>query len=348
MRVLILGASYGSLLGTKCVMAGHEVTLVCRKQTAALINEQGTNVQIRLKGHDEHRNFLSKDLPGRLDAASPDAVDVTSYDLAVLAMQEPQYANQSLSKLLASVASAKLPCISLMNMPPLPYLKRIPGIDCDSARAAFTDARVWEKFDPDLMTLCSPDPQAVRPPDSLPNRLLVGLPTNFKAAEFGCSRANAKLAELSNHIDDVRVDGCDIPVKLRIHSSLFVPFAKWSMLLTGNYRCVTAGAPISICHAVKNDREQAQAVYEAVAGILLRLGAVPQDLVPFEKYANASLCLLKPSSVARALAGGATAIERADRLVQIIGRQVGIEHPEVDRTVARVDDALERNTAQAA
>lgn len=28
-RVLVLGASYGSLLGTKLLIAGHRVTLVC-------------------------------------------------------------------------------------------------------------------------------------------------------------------------------------------------------------------------------------------------------------------------------------------------------------------------------
>ena len=33
-NVLILGASYGSLLGTKLLMAGHNVTLVCRAKTA--------------------------------------------------------------------------------------------------------------------------------------------------------------------------------------------------------------------------------------------------------------------------------------------------------------------------
>src|SRR3546814_3093326 len=55
------------------------------------------------------------------------------------------------------------------------------------------------------------------------------------------------LRELEAGIDALRLDGpegpCDVPVKLRVHDSLFVPLAKWSMLLTGNYRCITAGAP---------------------------------------------------------------------------------------------------------
>ena len=38
-RILILGASYGSLMATKLMMAGHDCTLVCRQSTAKLINE---------------------------------------------------------------------------------------------------------------------------------------------------------------------------------------------------------------------------------------------------------------------------------------------------------------------
>ena len=67
-KILILGASYGSLLGTKLLMAGYDVTLVCRRKTADLINAHGTDVRIRLHDADQHRHFLSGDLPGRLDA----------------------------------------------------------------------------------------------------------------------------------------------------------------------------------------------------------------------------------------------------------------------------------------
>ena len=38
-NILILGASYGSLLGTKLLMAGHNVSLVCRKNTADLLEK---------------------------------------------------------------------------------------------------------------------------------------------------------------------------------------------------------------------------------------------------------------------------------------------------------------------
>jgi hypothetical protein len=47
-----------------------------------------------------------------------------------------------------------------------------------------------------------------------------------------------------------RLDGHDVPVKLKVFDSLFVPLAKWSMLLTGNYRCITPHEPQSIRDAV--------------------------------------------------------------------------------------------------
>ena len=348
MRVLILGASYGSVFATKCLMAGHDVTLVCRAPTAKLINEHGTHVQIRLEGHDQHRDFCSDDLRGRLDARTPENVNAGSYDLAVLAMQEPQYANHSIATLLSRLAAAEVPCLSLMNMPPLPFLKRIPAIDISKVETAYASPRVWQHFNPDLVSHSSPDPQATRPPGQKANVLLVGLPTNFKAAEFGSTPANTLLSALAESIDEVRVIGQEVPVKLRRHRSIFAPFAKWSMLMAGNYRCVTTDAPISIHDAVYEAPDLAREIYEVTGEIVLRLGGTRDDLVPFEKYAKAALCLNKPSSVARAIADGAPTVERVDRLIQGLGRQVGIAHGEINRIVDLIDHRTARNSARAA
>src|SRR3982750_197019 len=70
-NILILGASYGSLLATKLLMAGHNVTLVCRRNTAELINRDGTEVRIKLRDDPAHRSIFSRDLPGKLGAAMP-------------------------------------------------------------------------------------------------------------------------------------------------------------------------------------------------------------------------------------------------------------------------------------
>ena len=71
-NILILGASYGSLLATKLLMAGHNVTLVCRSKTAELINRDGTEVRIKLRDEAVHRAIFSRDLPGKLDATTPE------------------------------------------------------------------------------------------------------------------------------------------------------------------------------------------------------------------------------------------------------------------------------------
>ena len=342
-KILILGGSYGSLLGTKCLMAGHDVTLVCRTATAKLINEKGTEVRIRFKGEDAHRTIRSNDLPGTLDAKTPEQVDVAGYDLVGLAMQEPQYAHDALRALLGRIAQAGLPCLSIMNMPPPPYLRRLPGLDVDALEGAFDAPRIWDGFAPGTVSLCSPDPQAFRPPGEGANVLHVGLPTNFKAARFESAGHNEMLAALAADIDAVRLDGHDVPVKLRVHDGLFVPLAKWSMLLTGNYRCITEGEPIAIRDAVHGDVEASRAVYGFVDDVVRKLGAGAGDLVPFDKYARAAEGLLKPSSAARAVAGGAEVIERVDRVVQLVGRSLGMSHGAVDATVATVDAQLEKN-----
>ena len=78
------------------------------------------------------------------------------------------------------------------------------------------------------------------------------------------------------------------------------------------------------------------------------MGADPRDLVPFEKYAQAALSLLTPSSAARALADGAPNIERVDKLVQTIAAGKGKRLEAIDQTVALVDGWVAKNRAKAA
>ena len=139
-NILILGASYGSLLATKLLMAGHNVTLVCRSKTAELINREGTEVRIKLRDETTHRAIFSRDVPGKLDAVTPGDVDISRYDLVCLAMQEPQYTNHTVRVLMIKIAEAELPCLSIMNMPPLPYLKRIPALKDMELEEAYTSS----------------------------------------------------------------------------------------------------------------------------------------------------------------------------------------------------------------
>src|SRR3954467_3452311 len=342
-NVLIFGASYGSLLATKLLAAGHNAKLVCVPAEAKLINKEGTRVRLPVKGRAGLVEIDSRKLPGTLSADVPTAVKPAGYDLVVLGMQEPQYRSAGVRELLDAVGKAKLPCMSIMNMPPLPYLARIPDVRTDALKACYTDASVWASCEPKFMTLCSPDPQAFRPPEEKVNVLQVRLPTNFKSARFESDAHTAILRRLEADIEAARFDGLELPVKLKVHESVFVPLAKWAMLIAGNYRCVTKDGIRSIKEAVHGDLEASRTMYEWVVKLCVSLGAEQKDLVPFEKYAAAAQSLGSPSSAARALHAGAPNIERVDRLVQAIAAQKGTSSPVLDETVRLVDAKLESN-----
>jgi hypothetical protein len=135
----------------------------------------------------------------------------------------------------------------------------------------------------------------------------------------------------------------ELPVKLKVHESVFVPLAKWAMLMAGNYRCIQKDGMRSIKEAVHENLQASREVYNWVVRLCLSLGAAEKDLVPFEKYAAAAQGLANPSSAARALFGGAPNIERVDRLVQAIAAQKGMRLPVIDEVVKLVDARLELN-----
>ncbi|MDE0111645.1 MAG: hypothetical protein OXN84_05075 [Albidovulum sp.] len=348
-NVLILGASYGSLLATKLLLCGHSVKLACLPSEAELINSEGTLVRLPVKTIGETVEIYSNGLPGKLSADSPDKIDPTEFDLVALAMQEPQYRTSGARELLKAVGQAKVPCMSIMNMPPLPYLKRVSGLAVSELEHCYADSAVWDDCAPDLMTLASPDPQAFRPPEEKPNILQVGLPTNFKVAAFHNSAHTAILRNLEADIMSIRFTTSkgevELPVKLKVHDSIFVPFAKWPMLISGNYRCIGENEKRPIKEAVHSDLETSKTIYNWVCELCKKLGARRDDMVPFEKYANAALGLLKPSSAARGLFAGAPYIERVDKLVQSIAAQHGLRSNVVDEIVRRVDARSKSNRA---
>jgi len=347
-----MGASYGSLLASKMLFGGHTIHLVCLPAEADLINAEGFRVRLPVKGRKDPVVLDSRKLPGKVTAGPATGINPKDYDLVGLCMMEPQYRAPGVRELLDSVAKSRVPCMSIMNMPPLPYVRRIPGLDHDALKPAYTDPTVWENFDPKCITLNSPDPQAIRPPDEQVNVLMVTLPTNFKVARFDDEKSTAILRQLEKDIDGARFDTpegpIELPVKLKVHDSIFVPLAKWAMLLAGNYRCITKDGMRTAQEAVHSDIETSRSVYEFVNALVVKLGASPSDLVPFEKYAAAAQSLVRPASAARALNNGAQYIERPDLLVQLIARQKGLSHPVIDEIVTLVSSRLDANRKQAA
>jgi hypothetical protein len=351
-NILIMGASYGSLLASKLLFGGHNVRLICLPAEADLINAEGFRVRLPVRGRQAPVELDSRKLPGKVTAGGTANVDPKDFDLVGLAMQEPQYRSAGVRELLDAVGRAKVPCMSIMNMPPLAYLRRIRGLDADALKPAYTDPSVWNNFDPARITLCSPDPQAIRPPDEKINVLQVTLPTNFKVARFPDEKHTAILRRLQDEIDAIRFDTpegpTELPVKLKVYDSIFVPLAKWAMLLAGNYRCVTKDGMRTAQEAVWSDIDTSRSAYNFVVDLCVKLGAKPGDMVPFEKYAAAAQSLTRPASAARALQNGAPYIERADKLVQLIAAQRGLYNSAIDAQVALVDARLEANRKKAA
>ena len=351
-NILLLGASYGSLLASKLLFGGHSIHLVCLPAEADLINAEGFKVKLPIRGRAEPVLLESRKLPGKVTAGGAAGVNPADYDLVGLCMQEPQYRSPGVRELLDAVGKSRVPCMSIMNMPPLPYIKRIPGLDYKALEAAYTDPRVWDSVDPKKITLNSPDPQAIRPPDGKANELLVTLPTNFKCAKFEDDKDTAILRQLEKDVEAARFDAPEgkivLPVKFKVYESIFVPLAKWSMLLAGNYRCITKDGMRTAKEAVHTNIEESRSVYNFVFDLCVTLGADANDLVPFEKYAAAAQSLSRPASAARALFNGAQNIERADKLVQLIAKQKGLSHPVIDANVALVDELLDKNRKKAA
>ena len=115
-------------------------------------------------------------------------------------------------------------------------------------------------------------------------------------------------------------------MKLRVYDSIFVPLAKWAMLLAGNYRCITKDGMRTAQEAVHTDIETSRSVYNFVNDLCVKLGAAQDDMVPFEKYAAAAESLTRPASAARALQNGA-AEYRARRQAGAAHRQAEGHEP---------------------
>src|SRR5579862_6325891 len=108
-KVLIMGASYGSLLASKLLFGGHEVTLICLPAEVEAINSDGIRVKLPIRGRAAPVELHSKKLPGKIAAAGPGGINPANYDLVALAMQEPQYRSPGVRELLDAVARSRKP-----------------------------------------------------------------------------------------------------------------------------------------------------------------------------------------------------------------------------------------------
>ena len=74
-KILILGASYGSLLGAKLLLAGHTVKLICLPAEADLINAEGIRVRLPVKDAVGMVELDSRTMAGKLSAGGPESAN---------------------------------------------------------------------------------------------------------------------------------------------------------------------------------------------------------------------------------------------------------------------------------
>jgi len=158
-KILIMGASYGSLLGTKLALAGHAVHLICLPAEADLINKEGAIVRMPVKDAKAWFEINSKKLPGTMTAGGTAGVKPSDYDTGRAGdAGGRQYRSPGRARAARTPWRApRFPACRSLNMPPLPYLK---SAFQDSARTACAAAipirSVWDGFDPKVMTAVQP------------------------------------------------------------------------------------------------------------------------------------------------------------------------------------------------
>ena len=81
-NILLMGASYGSLLASKLLFGGHSIHLVCLPAEADLINAEGFKVTLPVRGRKDPVLLESRKLPGKVTAGPATGVDPSAEMLA--------------------------------------------------------------------------------------------------------------------------------------------------------------------------------------------------------------------------------------------------------------------------
>ncbi|MXO71878.1 hypothetical protein [Alteraurantiacibacter buctensis] len=351
MNVLVLGASYGLLPAIKLALAGHAVTVVGREDEIAAMADGPVQLEMAMRRTGQRivlaAPLVAHPTPGSLTLRTPAGAAPEQADFALLAMQEPHFAAPAVAALMARIAAARVPCLSLMNLPPPTFLARLDSVPESALEGVYSAPQAWAGLDPALISVASPDAQALRLDGTRPGVLTVTLASNFKAAPFADHAAQSLLERLARDMSHLHVLSAGEPVRppvaLIAATSRHVPLVKWPMLLAGNCRSVTRAEPRPIAEAIHADLPASRALYDAVSDLVLRLGARPADLVPFDTYARAAAQLTRPSSIARALDSGAKEVERIDRLVLNLLRHHGRDVAPVAEISSLIDALLEAN-----
>ncbi len=70
-NVLIMGASYGSLLATKLLFGGHKITMVCLPAEVEAFNNDGARIRLPIRGRKEPIELELAEIAGQARRSRP-------------------------------------------------------------------------------------------------------------------------------------------------------------------------------------------------------------------------------------------------------------------------------------
>ena len=346
-RVLMLGASYGSLLASKLLLAGHTVHLVCLPAEAELIGQEGFRVRFPVRGRERSSRR-------RLAAAAGQAVRRRSAARESVGLRSRRTCDAGAAVPLSGRARASRRRRARANSLPVDHehaaaavlepssagdRERPPGLLYRSFRMGQLRSRARDAVQPRPAGVSTAGREGERaaggPADQFQGRALRFRLAHGDAAQVaGRHRRRAVRHRSGRH----RAAGQAQGSRFGLRAARQVVHAADRQLPLHS-----RGLGRSIRDAVHGDLERSRSIYEWVAALCVAMGAAKDDLVPFEKYAHAASSLSRPSSVARAVANGATDVERVDRLVQSVAARKGMRSDAIDEIVALVDRRLDAN-----
>lgn len=326
-KVLVFGATYGLLVAHQLDALGFAVDIVCREIEGNNIeNNRVVVISNQLnEGNYLHvaKNIKPKKVSQIMEAAH-------EYEIVILAMSEQCYSTNEISFLLSTIGELNIPVLSVMNLPPLKFLKKlINQIDESDFKDIYNSYDALDSIKAENITHSSADPQIAGISNTC--QIELRLASNFKISAFG-NHNDVVLSEfsaLSRKNDVIRTLGAGF----RVYENKYVGMSKLPMLITGNYRCFNSGEIKSIREIVHSDLKKSELIYEKVCELLVRYGVDRSVLVPFRLYAKAAQYLDAPSSFARAKNSGAEKLERVDLLIHKLAEKKNYSFDELDRII---------------
>tara|TARA_B110000305_G_C19406756_1_gene623198 strand:- start:806 stop:1852 length:1047 start_codon:yes stop_codon:yes gene_type:complete len=340
---LIVGASYGSLLAMKLIMAGHSVKIVGQNHEVDAINKKGINVSIKTKLKQKKLILNSKNYSKNLKAIDSSKVNCKEIDIAFFALKEIHFSQNNIIELVKQLAEHKVPAVALMNMPPLTILKKNENLKTKNYKNYYLNPEIWEIFDQKNLTATSADPQTIcNICDGMVSHT-VTLNSNFKISKFQNFKHDRMLINLENDIKNIRVNNQRVPILLKIYESKYIFMTKWPMLITGNYRCFTAKGIRSIKESVFHDLKYSEKIYNSIYNLCIKLGCSKNDLVEFRHYANAAKKLIYPSSFSREIDKNKISVERLDKLIKKISEEQSVKLNFLNDITEKIELRLDNN-----